>query len=326
MAHEVESMFYVGETPWHGLGVELKTPPTAKEAIIAAGLDWAVEKRPLFACDKEKDGSPVIEVPTHEAIVRTTDDRVLGVVGGSYVPVQNVEAFEFMDTLVTEGKMSYHVAGSLRQGQRIWILGKIGRTDIVKNDPIDKYLLLYNCHDGSGALRALETVIRVVCANTARAALEGGKGEGFYFRHTTNVKNRIEQARKALGLAQMEFDKFVDFAKATAKLKMKAKDIEKFTNTLIPDNPELESNTRAENKRTELLELIETGTGQDIPGVRGTGWAAYGGVVEYVNFKRSTRGAEDERQAARFESSLFGSGNNLVGAAIADLQTRIKAA
>ena len=328
MSHECESLFYVESegTPWHGLGTPVNEPLTSKEAIIAAGLNWEVEKRPLFASDKVKNGSPLLPIETHEAVVRATDSSILGIVGNSYVPVQNEDAFQFMDALVAEGKMKYHVAGSLRNGQRIWLLGKIGEADIVPGDTVMKYMFLYNSHDGSGALRALETAIRVVCANTARAALSAGKNEGFYFRHTTNIKRRVEQAREALGIAMKEFDNYVDFAKETTKLKFKAKDIQSFAEAVVPDNPELESNARAENKRDDIINLFEAGRGQDIKGVKGTGWAAYSAVVEYVNYMKSTRGDEAIRQERRFESALFGSGQALVERAVADLSARAKAA
>lgn len=324
MSHEIESIAYVGETPWHGLGVYCgEEPMTSKEAIKAASLDWEVEKRPLWTADSE--GKPTLEVETHMAVVRKTDDQKLGIVGANYVPVQNLDSFEFTDALVDEGLMRYHTAGSLRGGQRIWLLGKIGSSDILPKDTLDRYLLLWNTHDGSGALRVLFTNVRVVCANTARVALSQGKGEGVYLRHTTNIKNRLEKAKEVLGLANKEFDKFVEFAQALSRLKMNAASFDKFAEFLIPDNPEAESNTRAENSRLELANLFTDGRGQNIPGVRGTGWAAYSAVVEFANYFRSSRGG-DAAQERRFESSLFGSGDQLIQKSVGFLQKVSRAA
>lgn len=324
MVAEVETMMYAGDTPWHGLGNYVGDDPvTSKEAITAAGLDWEVEKRPLWTADAE--GRPTIDVETHMAVVRKTDNSKLGIVGANYVPVQNWDSFEFMDALVDEGLMRYHTAGSLRNGQRIWLLGKIGQSDILPKDTLDRYLLLWNTHDGSGALRALFTSVRVVCANTARIALSQGKGEGVYLRHTTNIKNRLEKAKEVLGLANKEFDKFVEFAQALSKLKVSSAGFEKFAEFLIPDNPEAESNTRAENSRLELTNLFTDGRGQNLPGVRGTGWAAYSAVVEFANYFRSSRGG-DAAQERRFESSLFGSGDQLIQKSVGFLQKSLKAA
>jgi phage/plasmid-like protein (TIGR03299 family) len=319
-------MMYTSEggTPWHGLGTYVGDDPLlSKEAIKAAGLDWEVEKRPLWTADAE--GKPTIEVETHMAVIRKTDDQKLGIVGANYVPVQNLDSFEFTDALVDEGLMRYHTAGSLRNGQRIWLLGKIGQSDILPKDTLDRYLLLWNTHDGSGALRVLFTNVRVVCANTARVALSQGKGEGVYLRHTMNIKNRLEKAKEVLGLANKEFDKFVEFAQALSKLKMSATNFEKFSEFLVPDNPEAESNTRAENTRMELSNLFTDGRGQNLPGVRGTGWAAYSAVVEFANYFRSSRGG-DAAQERRFESSLFGSGDQLIQKSVGFLQKALKAA
>jgi len=323
MSSEIETTAWVGDRPWHGLGVEVAEPMSSAEAIKAGGLDWEVEKRPLWTADAE--GKPTIDIETHMAVVRKTDDARLGIVGTNYVPVQNKDSFEFMDALVDEGLMRYHVVGSLRGGQRVWLLGKIGQSDILPKDTLDRYLLLWNTHDGSGALRALFTSVRVVCANTARIALSQGKGEGVYLRHTTNIKNRLEKAKEVLGLANKEFDKFVEFAQALSKLKMSAANFEKFSEFLVPDNPEAESNTRAENTRMELSNLFTDGRGQDLPGVRGTGWAAYSAVVEFANYFRSSRGG-DAAQERRFESSLFGSGDQLIQKSVGFLQKAMRAA
>jgi len=324
MVAEVETMMYTGETPWHGLGHYVGDDPvTSKDAIVAAGLDWEVEKRQLWTADSE--GKPRIDIDSHVAIVRKTDDSKLGIVGASYEPVQNRDSFEFMDALVDEGLMRYHTAGSLRGGQRIWLLGKIGHSDILPKDQLDRYLLLWNTHDGSGALRALFTSVRVVCANTARIALSEGRGEGVYLRHTSNIKNRLEKAKEVLGLANKEFDKFVNFAKALAKLKMSAAEFDTLANYLIPDNPDIENNTRAENSRMELENLFRSGRGQDLPGVGGTGWAAYSAIVEYINYFRTSRGG-DAAQERRFEGSLFGSGDQLIQKSVGYLQKTLKAA
>lgn len=77
MAHEVENMFYVGARPWHGLGKQLEDAPTIKEGIIWAGLDWGVELKDLHAVI---DGEPVLPVPSHKAVIRSTDQSILGIV------------------------------------------------------------------------------------------------------------------------------------------------------------------------------------------------------------------------------------------------------
>ena len=107
------------------------------------------------------DGIPV---PSKKAVVRTDTNDVLGVVGNSYVPVQNRQAFGFLDAIAAEGGIRYHTAGALRRGERIWLLGKLPGQIRVKgsDDLTEKYLLLVATrHDGTSALRVFFTPIRV---------------------------------------------------------------------------------------------------------------------------------------------------------------------
>lgn len=102
MAHELAtvngrtSMMYTGEVPWHGLGQRLDAPATARETIQAAGLDYDVKLSDMTTTDG-------IPVPSKKAVVRTDTNDVLGVVGNSYVPVQNRQAFGFLDAIAAEG-------------------------------------------------------------------------------------------------------------------------------------------------------------------------------------------------------------------------------
>jgi len=303
MSAEVESMMYVGQVPWHGDGVYVGDEGVKSDkAMPAAGLDWLAN--PTAICTA--DGTPIT---SHRAIVRDTDEKVLGVVGNRYTPFQNHQLFEFGDALVNEGQMSWHTAGSLRGGKRVWAMGKIGSYDVLPGDKVDKYMFFWNTHDGSGSVRALFTNVRVVCANTARAALIQGKGEGVSLRHTSNIMARLDEARNILGLAKYKHEEFEDFSKALTRVQIGTAGWEAFTLALVPDNEEAKFNTRSENTRKKLTELFELGRGTEISGVRGTGWGAYNAVTEFCNYHKSTRGDQ------RFESTLFGSGASFINKA-----------
>ena len=321
MSAEIETMMYSGDTPWHGQGVYVGDKDVdSKTAIIKAGLDWEVDRRDLLTRRVSEElgaDNQLIAVPSHKAIVRATDQSVLGVVGKKYKPVQNHEAFEFMDALVEDGDLRYHTAGSLRSGKRVWMLAQFGRTEVLPDDAVDKFLFLWNTHDGSGALRCLFTNVRVVCANTARMALESGTREGIYLRHTSNIKDRLEKARRVLGFAQKESEKFDQFADALTKLKLTNDMWKEYVHHLVPEpvgkdgeEPGKAAMTRADNQRSKITELFVMGRGQDIPNVMKTGWAAYSATTEYVNYFKTSRGRD--AQERRFESSLFGPGAQLI--------------
>ena len=192
MAHNVESMMYVREKPWHSLGTRVETAPTSGEALRLAGLDWDVVSRPIFT-------EAGIEIPGWKANVRSKDDTTLGVVTDKYRICQNTDAFSFTDNLIG-GDVHYETAGSLRNGRTIWLLAKLPQTKVA-GDEVDPYLCFTNSHDGTGAIRACVTPIRVVCNNTLNLAFSGAARQ-WKARHVGDLNAKIEEAREVLAFSE----------------------------------------------------------------------------------------------------------------------------
>lgn len=296
-------MFYTGDAPWHRLGTRLDQPATASEAMDAAGLGYGVTLKALATTD----GTPV---PMRKAVIRSDNGAVLGVVGNTYKPVQNKQAFEFLDAVVADGSLRYHTAGAIGQGERIWLLAKLPDTIRVGNtdDLVEKFLLLSNTHDGSTALRVYFTPIRVVCQNTLNLSERRAEGQGIAIMHKGDLFMKIAQAQQVLGLADTFFHNAAERINLLAKHSPTAEQLEGYFNELVP-NPEDGSVTRAWGTRERLHELFERGIGHDLPGIRGTTWAAYNAVTEWVDHHRPTRAKTPEaRTSRRLQSSWFGSG------------------
>ena len=312
MAHNLATtngrtaMAYFGEAPWHKLGTKLENPATAAEAIEAAGLNYQVELVPLFT----QAGN---QVPRRQGVVRSDTSQILGTVGKGYTPIQNAEAFQFLDSVVADGGLRYHTAGALGQGEKIWMLAKLPGSIRVNGteDITDKFLLLHNSHDGSSCLRVHFTPVRVVCQNTLVIAERNGRGQGISIMHKGNLDQKIREAQKVLGLANRFYDDLQPKIDLLANCFPTQDQLHRFFSTLYPD-PADGNSTRAENVRAELLRLFDEGIGQDIPGIRHSAWAALHAVTEYVDHRRTTRGRSDlDRTSKRLQSLWFGSGARL---------------
>ena len=189
MSANVETMFFTRVTPWHGLGTRVEEAPGSKEALVLAGLDWKVVQKPIVT----EDGLPV---NGFKANIRDRDSQVLGVVTNRYKVVQNEDAFAFTDKLLGEG-VTYETAGSLQDGRRTWILAKLPQRYIISGDEITPYLVFMNSHDGTGAIKAAMTPVRVVCQNTLNLALSTAK-RSWSTNHTGDIKGKLEDARNTL--------------------------------------------------------------------------------------------------------------------------------
>ena len=230
MAHEVESIMYVSNeangrfVPWHGLGTPVEEAQSSKEAIKIAGLDWKVEAKPIYN-DKG------IEIPGFKANTRDIDDKVLGLVSNRYKLVQNSEAFDFTDSLIG-GDVKYETAGSLLGGKRIFLLARLPEKKILGDD-FDNYICFTNSHDGTGAIQACMTPVRVVCQNTLNLAL-GNATRKWSTKHIGDIESKMEEARQTLQLADQYMNNLAIVADQMANTKVTESEVAMILDELYP--------------------------------------------------------------------------------------------
>lgn len=306
MSHEVETMFSVAKTPWHRLGTILTAPPTTAEAIVAAGLDWEVDRQPLFLADGR-------QVEERFANVRRSDGSILGTVGADYTLLQNAKAFAWFDPLLGSREVTLETAGSLRGGAVVWVLARIGDPlQIVKqaDDVVERYVLLSNSHDGSKAVRVGYTPTRVVCANTLAIA-HGDTGSALLrVRHTKGVHGTLDLIRDTMAVANARFEATAEQYRALAARQVNARDLAAYIGQVfeapVVDRSDLvgmargmAKESRSEAFNRERAERVEAyfvgGKGNAAPGVRGTWWAAYNAITEYLGNERPRGGTEESR-------------------------------
>jgi phage/plasmid-like protein (TIGR03299 family) len=340
MAHNINfneqtgkhSFFSVKEKAWHGLGQIVENYPTSSEAIKHAGLDYNVEKRPLFTYDTESmipDDDiciriPEIEVPDFYATVRKDNENVLGVVGKDYEVVQNAEAFSFFDAIVDGEGVMYETAGALGKGERIFITAKLpGYIKVGDDDLIEKYLFLTTSHDGYGSITAAFTPIRIVCNNTLNAALRNCSNS-IKIRHTLNVKERLEQAHKVMGISNKLSQEMEGIFNQWSKVSITDTAVKKLVQLALVPNKEVlqnlqkgkedELSTCFKNMCDSAFDYAMSSPSQQTETTKGTLFGAYNAVTGYFQNVRTFK--DDE---AKLKSLLFGGTGQLRSQAAFDL-------
>ena len=252
------------------------------------------------------------QIQTHFSVERGTDNACLGVVGARFSPLQNADAFNWFDFLVQSGSFHYEAAGSLHGGRKIWILASLvdGQAEVVKDDPIHAYVLLSHAHDGSQSVEIFNTDIRVVCANTEAMARASGEMMGG-IRHTKNVVQRVESLKEVVSLRHAVFAESMASYKRLASRWVIKSEVELLCRRIFGKEEEAEERQRKKEPLprggAEVVRLFTEGAGQQLPGVAGTGWAAFNAVTEYIDHGRGVK-AKGDALSKRVHSAWFGQG------------------
>ena len=311
MAHELETQNGVvsfasfREPAWHNLGTVFDTEKNTNEMLVAANLNnWNVRLEDL------EIPSSLVSDKQYQYVVRTnpTDKSqtdVLGIVGERYVPLQNEDLFSFGDNIL-DGGGRWETAGSIRGGRVVFgslaleretVLDPNGVADVVKT-----YLLINTSHDGSIAIQASITPVRVVCANTLNVALnrtkkKDGVKQSFKIRHTQTAEGKITVARQALGMANSYMDEFDKMAHAMIAKEISAKD---FNDIILAAYPKPDLDTKGAVKKWEnKVDMInDIYTGEYNGMISGNAWGAFNALTERLDWYRSARSANGESMFA----------------------------
>jgi len=275
MAHGITSsdtMMSVRRMPWHRLGVVLdRRPRTLEAALEAAGLDWTVAKEPLYRAG----GEPV---PGHHATVRRDTDRVLGVVSGDYVVVQNHDCFAFIANLLGS-ELVFETAGSLWGGKQVFITAELPDHITVGGDDVRPYVVLSAWHTGTGAIRAMTTPVRAVCANTVRAALERARAV-YRVRHVGDPTGRLHEARAVLGMTVDYYRQFAAFGDRLALAPMSERTLRRVLADLYPHDTALGGRALANRTRAREAVMAVFTEGDTVGNAPGSKWCAWNAIAE----------------------------------------------
>jgi len=295
--------------PWHHEGVSIPEDAGVEVAVEAAGMNYQIEKAPLFA---KVDGE-FISVPSHNLVYRDVDGVQLSVMGKDYRPVQVLEAYSVMDSLIEGGELSIETIGTLNGGKRTFIATSIvgDPLSVVPGDVMERYLLAADSYDGSLALTFASVATLVVCQNTLRAAMGEGRVRA-KAKHTSGIMsaNRIDALRDALGIAKAEFEEFAEFGNRLAAIKMSETQVDDFHKALIlgdKRNSDVDDWSGQQRRAMgELDYLYHSGPGQEIEGRAGTAWGALNSVTAWTSHMKNHR---RDVTTDRTQFVVFGNGN-----------------
>lgn len=285
MSANVESMMYVREKPWHGLGTMVAEAPTSADALRLAELDWTVNPRSVQLCGGAK-------IAGYKANVRSSDGKVLGVVSDRYRVVQNAEAFEFTDSLIG-GDVRYETAGSLQGGRKIWLLARMPERKI-NGDAVEPYMCFTNSHDGSGAIRVCMTPVRVVCNNTLNLALNTAKRQ-WSVKHVGDIRLKMEEARMSLDLADKYMDGLAQYADKLANTTVTDEQIAKILDEMFPvaDDDGARKQNVVKKTKDEFMVCYFM---PDIAQFRNTGWGVVNAMADMIDHNAPHRNTESYRE------------------------------
>ena len=298
-----ETAFAVrGEPAWHKLGqvFDQDAHLTTAEMLSMAHLnDWNVRLEPLVIPDGYR------ATTTSQMVVRDNPfdngQDVLAVVGDRYKVVQNEQLFDFADNIL-DGGAEWESAGSIKDGRvvfgslvipREFTLDPEGASDKTKT-----YLLVHTSHDGSAAVQASITPVRVVCQNTLNMAL-GSTKQSFKVRHTATAEGKVQVAREALGLTFAHMDAFEDMAKQLFETAITDKQFDDLVRSLYPE-PEDGSAKASQNRWQVKHDLIQHlyHEGETNANITGTAWGALNALTERIDYYRAGRMGSEAITAA----------------------------
>jgi len=316
---EKHSFFSVKEKAWHGLGQIVADYPTSAEAIRYAGLDYEVEKRPLFTntlvndlAELDEGVFPKTDVPNYFATVRNDNNAVLGVVGKDYEVVQNADAFQFFDAIVGGGDgIKYETAGALGKGERIFITAKLpDHIKVGKQDLIEQYLFLTTSHDGFGSITAAFTPVRIVCNNTLNAAMRN-HSNGIKIRHTASANDRLKQAHTLMSISHAVAQELEEVFNHWTKIRIADAEVKKLIQLAMAPNKEVINNLRLgldDQLSTTYTNIVDNAfayamgnSTQQMETTAGTVFGAYNAITGYYQNVRNFKDGD-----AKFKSIMDG--------------------
>lgn len=263
--------------------VDISSATNIEEALQLASLDWEVESKYIY----NEYGEPYDKF---KANVRESDGKLLGIVTDRYNIVQNIDAFDFVDGLVSEG-FKFDRAGQFRDGRSIWVMGSLPETQILGDD-ISNNVVFVNSHDGSSGVKVMMTPIRLICSNMINLALK--KADRIWTtKHTGSIYTKLEEAKYTLGLANKYMEELEIEAERLANIKITNTEIEAIFDVLFPIDTTKDSERKIKNISLIRNNFVECYNASDIAQFKDTAYGAVNAVSDLISHRPPNRATQN---------------------------------
>ena len=272
--HEVESMAFFGKVPWHGLGHQITNEEDLVDGVAfmkAAELDWTVDKISLKydsilqnqIYDENEKGVLTLNerllqsnnfisgktVKNEYHLIRREDGAKLStipVTDEGYTIRQTSDMFAVFDPFLKSGEMKLHTAGSLFNGRKVWVLAELREGFKLPGEDVVNNFLLFTIHfSGKDANTATFTPIRVVCANTLRAALRKAQQ---MIRDSHKEPFDVQKMQDAVRMVKQEAEEYEKVCALMARCNLSPERVSEFFRKVYSKEE------KRENKKTHKLE------------------------------------------------------------------------
>ncbi|WP_158898715.1 DUF932 domain-containing protein [Burkholderia sp. L27(2015)] len=301
--HLVQTMAYVDETPWHGLGNHLAPHQPLEVWAEQAGMNWKIEESEVrFVAGATGLGS-IHAFPEQMVLYRSDTKAPLSVVSSRYQVVQPAEILEFYRDLTEVGGFELETAGVLKDGKKLWALARTGQSVSLKGrDKVNGYLLLATACDGTLATTAQFTSVRVVCNNTLAIALGDSTG-AVKVPHRSQFN--AQAVKRQLGIAISSWDGFMVRMKALSERKVSAEASEAYFRRVLTYQANHTTDGSIATANDSAIRAVQAlfagrGKGATLASASGTAWGLLNSVTEFVDHQRRARSDDHRRDAAWF--------------------------
>ncbi|WP_111854626.1 DUF932 domain-containing protein [Acinetobacter oleivorans] len=332
MAHQIETMAFVGQTPWHGLGNHLSPNQPIEVWAQQAGMDWRIESSNVSYMAKNERGQNILMPYEEQRVLYRSDTHApLSVVSQRYQEVQPKEILEFYRDLTEQSGFELETAGVLKGGRKFWALARTGQSAALKNKDVSNgYILLATACDGTLATTAQFTSVRVVCNNTLSIAIRGQTSGENVVKVPHSTKFDAEKIKQQLGISIKTWDEHMYEMKQLSQRKVTQQEAAAyfdavFNNTMVSvtdqeesiiqyylkaasmdkkSNSKSEPNGRAMSKAMEMFN--GQGRGAELSSAKDTAYGLLCSLTEFVDHERRAMSRDH-----RLNSAWFGAGANI---------------